>query len=190
MSNQLAIHISQYFKLEPQEAQAMANLFKQEKLKKGGFFLKELQYCNRISFVQSGYIRIFTDFKDKEVTQWVSSPTTFVTELSSFLFQQRARFNFQALADCELYSISSEDYKKLPTVVPRWVDVERYFLGACFITIENRITQLLALSAEERYQYFFKDHQHLFREIPQQYLASMLGMTPETFSRIRAKLSS
>lgn len=190
MSDELSNYIERSFKLNDQEAMQMAKLFKKEEIKKGDFFLKEQQYCNRLSFIQSGYIRIFTHFNDKEVTQWISSPSYFVTELASFLYQQRARFNFQALEDCVLYSISQEDYNRLAQVVPRWAEVERYFLGACFITIEDRVTQLLALSAEERYQRFYESQKQLFLEVPQQYLASMLGMTPETFSRIRAKQRS
>jgi hypothetical protein len=72
-------------------------------------------------------------------------------------------------------------------VVPAWPEIEKQFIAGCFITLEDRVFNHLSLSAEERYDQLFAFNQDLFRHVPQQYLASMLGMTPETFSRIRAK---
>ncbi len=72
-------------------------------------------------------------------------------------------------------------------LVPKWHELEKMFLVRCFTIMEDRIFSHLSMSAEERYQFFFQHNQELFNQVPQQYLASMLGMTPETFSRIRKK---
>lgn len=188
--SELTHYISKYFGVTAEDVTIISQLFKQTSLNKGAFFLKKEQFCNRLSFVKSGYLRIYAPHQDKEITQWISSPGYFVTELASFLFQQRSRFNIQAISDCELYSISSDDYQKLPDYIENWTKIEKQFMASCFIILEDRVFQHLSLSAEQRYQKLFEQDKTLFQQIPLQYLASMLGMSAETFSRIRAKQTS
>jgi CRP-like cAMP-binding protein len=65
--------------------------------------------------------------------------------------------------------------------------LEKLFIARCFIMLEDRIFTHLSMTAEERYNFFFENNKELFNQVPLQYIASMLGMTPETFSRIRKK---
>ncbi len=108
-------------------------------------------------------------------------------DLSSFVFQQTARWNIQALTDCELYAIDRKDYQKISQVIPRWTELEKLFIAKCFTVLEDRILQHLSMTAEERYNQLFNFNKELFNQVPLQYLASMLGMTPETLSRLRKK---
>ena len=84
-----------------------------------------------------------------------------------------------------LSSRDKKDYDNIKNIVPEWADLERLFITRCFTAMEDRIFSLLSLSAEERYNLLFAQHPKLFNQVPLNYLASMLGMTPETFSRIR-----
>lgn len=95
----------------------------------------------------------------------------------------------QALSDCELFVIHKSEYARIGQAVPRWAELEKAFLARCFTVLEDRVVSHLAQSAEERYRAFFAFAPELFRQVPLQYLASLLGMTPETFSRIRRKLA-
>jgi len=183
-------HLHLYFGLSNDALKAVASLFIESDLKKGDYFIKTNQYCEKLSFIQTGFIRIYKNYNDKEITQWISCENYFITELNSFVFQQRSRLNMQALTDCKLYSISTKDYKTLHTVVPNWQFIEKQFISSCFITLEDRVFQHLSLTAEERYDEFFANHKEMFNQVPLQYIASMLGMSPETFSRIRNKKSS
>jgi hypothetical protein len=72
-------------------------------------------------------------------------------------------------------------------MVPLWYELEKMFLIRCFTFIEERIMSHLSMTAEERYHFFFENNKELFNQVPLHYIASMLGMTPETFSRIRKK---
>lgn len=72
-------------------------------------------------------------------------------------------------------------------LIPKWAELEKMFIIHCFVTLEDRIQTHLSMTAEERYHYFFENNKDLFNQVPLQYIASMLGMTPETFSRIRKK---
>ena len=87
----------------------ITSLFEESELKKGEYFIKSGQYCEKLSFVRSGYIRIFSTANDKEVTQWISAKGHFITDLYSFNFKQRARWTIQALTDCKLYTIDKEN---------------------------------------------------------------------------------
>ena len=125
--------------------------------------------------------------ENKEVTKWISTPGYFVVDLSSFIFQHPARWNLQALCDCELYAIDLEKYRQMSKLVNRWAEMEKLFMAKCFAILEDRIISQLSHTAEQRYQQLFSFNKELFNQVPLQYLASMLGMTPETFSRIRKK---
>lgn len=159
-------------------------------LKKGEYFIKTGQYCEKLSFVQDGLIRIYADAGDKEITQWISTKGYFLTDLYSFIFKQRARWTMQALTDCKLYTIDKENYARLNEVVPNWQEMEKQFIAGCFVILEDRVFSHLSQSAEERYDQLFEHNKELFNQVPLHYLASMLGMSPETFSRIRNKKSS
>lgn len=183
-------YIDSYFGVSHDNLAEITSFFKESALEKGAYFVKAGQYCQKLSFVQRGFIRIFAPAGEKDVTQWVSSKGYFVTDLYSFVFKQRARWNIQALTDCTLYTIEKEDYTRLNEVVPNWCELEKRFIAGCFLTLEDRVFNHLSCSAEERYNQLFEYNKELFNQVPSQYLASMLGMTPETFSRIRNKKRS
>lgn len=149
--------------------------------------LRTKRICGELSFIKSGLVRIYTAVDDKEVTQWISTPGYFVTDLASFLFQTPARWNIQALTDCELYTIDRTTYTDMGNAIPNWHLIEKIFISKCFIMLEDRVFRHLSQSAEERYQNLLASQPDLFNLVPLQYLASMLGMTPETLSRLRKK---
>lgn len=181
-------NIKSYFGvLHPDDLQTISAFFHPSTLKKGDYFLKAGKSCDKLSFLQSGLLRIYTTTEDREVTQWISTPGYFVTDLSSLLFDLPARWTIQALTDVVIYSISREDYQNIGTVVRQWHHLEKLFIAKCFSTLEDRILTHLSMTAEERYTSFFENNGELFNQVPLQYIASMLGMTPETFSRIRKK---
>jgi CRP/FNR family transcriptional regulator, anaerobic regulatory protein len=183
---QLEQYIKSYFGIVDEKSlQTIASLFNIITFKKGDFFLKTGKHCNRLAFVEEGYFRIFVTNPDKEITQWISTKGYFVTDLSSFVFQNTTRWNIQAVVDCEVFIIEKKDYDNIKNIVPEWLELEKLFITRCFTLMEDRIFSLLSLSAEERYNLLFTQNPELFNQVPLHYLASMLGMTAETFSRIR-----
>lgn len=187
MQTALQQTISNFFGINNQAASSMLSFFKEEHLTKDQFFVKKEQYCDRLSFIQEGYLRVYAESGNKEITQWISVPNYFITELSSYIFGMRSRFHIRAISDCVLYTIKKSDYAQLSKVIPNWPAIENKFISSCFITLENRVFNFLSLSAEERYDKLFEENKDIFNQVPLQYIASMLGMSPETFSRIRNK---
>lgn len=185
---ELEQNIRSYFGvIQQQDLETISSLFQVSYLKKGDKFLESGRACDKLSFIRSGLLRIYTVGDTKEITQWICTPGYFVTDLSSLIFDTPARWTIQALTDCTLYTIGKTDYKKIGSIVPGWHELEKLFIAKCFTMLEDRIHSHLSMTAEERYIFFFEKNKELFNLVPLQYIASMLGMTPETFSRIRKK---
>lgn len=184
---ELEQYIQSYFDVAGNDLQAIASCFEYKQLRKGDYILKEGRQCNQLAFIQSGLIRIYATKGEKEVTQWISTKGYFVTDLAGFIFNTPARWNIQALTDCDLYIIDRQRYNSLGDKVPGWHKLEKLFIAKCFIILEERVNSHLFMTAEERYRQLVSVQPELFNMVPLQYLASMLGMTPETLSRLRKK---
>lgn len=184
---ELEQYIQTYFDARTEDLASIASAFTYKTVSKGDYLLKEQRPCTQLSFIKAGLVRIYANKNDKEVTQWISTPGYFVTDLASFIFNTPARWNMQALTDCELYTIDKNNYDALGNNIPEWHKLEKLFLAKCFIILEERVNSHLFMTAEERYNQLLAISSELFNQVPLQYLASMLGMTPETLSRLRKK---
>lgn len=187
---ELQTAIQTYFGTNAELSHDITRYFRSEVLKKDEFHTRQGSWRSNLSFVQTGYLRIYRPTEKKEATQWISSPGEFCTDLNTLLFDQPARWEIQALTDCQLMTLDKAAYSELSTKFPEWQQIERLFVGKCFITIEERVFSFISMTAEERYAFFLENRPDLFQQVPQQYIASILGMTPETFSRIRRKVVS
>jgi CRP-like cAMP-binding protein len=187
---ELEKYIINHFGVQKSDVSKIVTFFKPIHLKKGDYFLRKGKRSDRLAFLQNGILREFLDVDEKEITKWISTKGYFIVDLASFVFSQPSRWNIQALTDCELYVIDSNDYQNLGEIVPKWLELEKLFIAKCFTILEDRVLQHLAMSAEERYNQLFQFNKELFNIVPLQYLASMLGITPETLSRLRKKNST
>lgn len=171
----------------------VAGLFRLRELKMGEVWLQQAEGPALLGWVVSGYCRIHADVvlgqEVKEVTQWIATPHYFVVDAAAFFGQQAPRWTVTALTEVVLYELDQQGYQSLQQMVPDWPRYESQFLIRCFQTIENRVFDLLALPAYERFVRFMSIFGFLVNEVPHKYLASMLGMTPETFSRVRRQFA-
>ena len=187
--SELKKHIIQTFGFSESEFEQIKDFFQPKVILENQYFLKEGQYVNQMGFVEKGILREFLYVNEKEVTKWFSTSGYFAVDLSGFFFEQTSKVNYQAITDVELLVISKENYNTISTRVPRWDKLEKMFLAKCFAVLEDRVVSHLALNAEERYNQLFSFNPSLFNEVPLNQIASMLGMTAETLSRIRKKRS-
>ena len=165
----------------------VTNHYTQKKIDKDDFLVKEGQICRSMYFIKNGYFRFFSYSDSKVITHWIFGPDQLVTDVASFYLHHPAKWNIQALTDCNVYSITDQGYKKLREQIPEWDEHEKSLLIRLMSALENRVYALISMSAEERYNYLFQSDSNMFNELPLHYLASMLGMTPETLSRVRSK---
>jgi len=171
------------------ELDEFADRFQVVSLKTDDYFAKEGEPSNRIGFIQKGMIRHFYVNDEEETTRWVSLEGEFIAVLSSFILQKPSNHYLQAIVPTELLVISKSDfdqmYRTSNMVQQLWLRViEMTCLG-----FEDRIYQQLSADAEKRYLYMMKMWPQIIKNVPQKYIASMMGIKPESLSRLRAKLA-
>ena len=183
-----SILLQEHFgQLTDQELSIIRSYFYEEKLQKNSFFTKSDKICDRLSIIKSGILRVYTLSNGKEITQWISTENYLLTEVMGFFFEQPNRWNIQTLTETELLTINKTNYLRLCKEFPKWNEIEKRFIVKCFAMLENRVFSHLSMTAEERYDLYFEQNKEIFNLVPLQYIASVLGMTAETFSRIRKR---
>lgn len=165
-------------------------IFKPVKLDKGSYFHKEGFVCKKIAFISKGKIRHYYNIDGKEHTRWISFENSFVTSFASFINQYPSFDNLECIESCELYIASREHFFKLKDSFFEISQLWTLSLEKEMIAYEHRVFQLISTDAEKRYLNLLKLYPQFIREVPQKYLASMLGIEPRHLSRIRNKLAT
>lgn len=171
--------------IEKKSIEAILSAFEPVELKKGEFFLKSGKICRKMAFIDTGYLRMYDIVDGKEITLWIGSDSRFITSLSSFIFQTSNHWNIQAITDCKLYVINRENHFKLNKAEPKWLEFDNLLLANSFALLEKSMFSQLHTTAKQRYDNLLKEEPQLFKYVPLQYIASMLGITPESLSRLR-----
>lgn len=151
------------------------------------FLLRQGQVAHEYLFVSKGGFRIYLADGDKEITVWMALENNFFCELSSLKTQRPSRFNIQAMKTSEVFSISKEKMERLYQRFPAWQAFGRHVWEAAFLSILDGILAHQTLTAEERYLNAMK-HSQLLQHISLKDLASYLGITPTSLSRLRKKI--
>ena len=159
--------------------------FDTELVRKDEYFCKAGRICDKMGFVRSGLLRSFYTINGKETTTFFQTPGSVATALASFLRRKPALENIQAMEDSELVVISRENLLRLYNDNWKWQQVGRSFIEEYYINMELRMISLQSQSALERYKKFLKEYPQLIQTVPLYYIASYLGMSPETLSRMR-----
>lgn len=185
---QLKNCISNQVTIDNQSLKNVLSVFEIVELNKGDFFLNSGSICKRMAFIESGFLRMYDIADGKEVTFWIGSSGKFITSLSSFVFQTASYWNIQAVTDCNLYVISREKHFELCKKEPKWLEFDNKLLAHSFALLEKSMFAQLHTTANERFLALMKEEPELFQNVPLQYIASMLGIAPESLSRLRKNL--
>lgn len=172
--------------LSQNELTLLEDLITFRKLKKGELLLKENQVCNEIVFIKKGILRsYFFNHQGDEITNCFAFENEFMASFSSFITQNIAEENIQALADTDLQILSRESLEKLYKLGIQWQEIGRKLTEMEYVTLQKRMISFQKLSGTQRYNELYQNHQEYLQMIPLQYLASYLGLTPRHLSRIR-----
>ncbi len=173
--------------LDEEELKDIASYFKPVQLSKGTFWVKAGQVCTQVGYISNGLLRTWYEVNGEEITHWISEEGYFDTSLSSFSFKTPSRWNLQAVTDCTLWVIDCDEHRLLLNKYPQWRIFESQLLIHTYLGLEERMFSQLHNTAEERYEKLLAERPALAARAPLQYLASMLGIKPETLSRLRKK---
>jgi CRP-like cAMP-binding protein len=187
MKEELKKFFEQYGKLSAEGLEALTNKFKLRRVKKNELILSQEKICDKIYFVVKGCLRLYYIINDVEVTVWFSFENNSAIELSSFLSQLPSDYFIEAVEDSEILSLHKSDLTSLYKNHPEMESVFRVFWENVIITLLERFTALQKYSAEERYLNLMSQSDYLQR-IPQKHLASYIGITPTSLSRIRKNI--
>ncbi len=158
--------------------------FKELKIPKGRFVLKKGQVATNYFFVKSGGLRVYFDHNERQVTGWIALENDFFTDLSSLKTQTPSHFYIQAMEDTVLLTIKSDKMNELYKQFPLWQQFGRQIWETTFLRLLQCIIGFQTMTAEERYMTAMEDSD-LLKRVPLKYLASYLGITPTSLSRLR-----
>jgi CRP-like cAMP-binding protein len=167
---------------------AIVDAFEIHELKKNDFFVGEGKISRHIGIVRNGMLHYYTVKDGEEKTHYISVTNTWFASLLSFLSETPALENITALTNSSLYAINKVNLKKLISEVPGFKDFYIGLLEVSICGIDEDRHDLIVLTAEQRYEKMLKKEPHMLQQIPLQYLASMLGVTPRHLSRIRGTI--
>ena len=177
----------QYGKLPNEGMEELISKFKQKTLKKGELLLLQGQVCKKIYFVTKGCLRLYYIANDVEITVWFSFENNSAIELSSFLSGEPSDYFIEAIEESEILSLHKSELTSLYKKHPEMEKIIRAFWEDVILNLLKRFTALQKDSAEKRYLDLMNQPNYLQR-VPQKYLASYIGVTPTSLSRIRRNI--
>ena len=183
-------HISKYILLTEEEAEFARNHFVIKKYSKNEVFFKEGNIARNIYFVIEGCVRLFYSVEGNERTAYFYTEGKFFCANESFAKNTPARENFQALENTTIVLFPKSLNDKLFKTFPNFEMVERLALVDELITSNRIIESFVSKSPEERYIELLKTNKALFQRVHQQYIASYLGISPQSLSRIRKRIAA
>jgi CRP/FNR family transcriptional regulator, anaerobic regulatory protein len=188
MSQQIMQSIKSIVSLNEEEENAFISILEIRPYKKKEFLLKEGKVCDKISYINSGCVRLFYNIEGNEKTVQFFLKDSWYTDYASFLTGKPTVENMQAIEDGIIVQFKKDDVNNLYNLYP---SIER--LGR--IMAENAFISLLKLNnmnsneePEQRYLNLIKQRPEVVEKIPQHYIASYLGLQPQSLSRIRKRI--
>jgi CRP-like cAMP-binding protein len=186
----LTTYLTSNLDIDEKEISSIVENCKIKKFKKAQFLLRENQHCNHTFFVEKGLLRQFSiDEKGKEHILSFAPENWFVTDRESAYFNKPSAYYIQALEESEVVMLDESFIQLLSKKIPTFSDFNNRLLHNNIRHLQNRINLLLSAVAKDRYLQFIKMHPDILLRVPQTMVASYLGITPESLSRVRKELA-
>ncbi len=169
---------------------ALRNNGKNIQIKKGDYVLRQGEMHRQSYYVQKGLLRYFSiDDKGKEHILQFAPEGWFVSDRQSACLNMNADFFIDALEDTEAVVVKESYVNELAKENHQFLELNNRLLQNHIRQLQNRINQLLSFTAEQRYLEFIKTYPDIMLRVPQWMVASYLGITPESLSRVRKDLA-
>ena len=183
----LVAHITRFYPVKEAVVEELHHCFEQVVVPKGECLIREGNICRHLYFLESGSIRGSYLLDEKEITHWFGFATEFVTSFYSFITQQPAIESIYTMEGCILWRISKS---QLTALMDRHHEIERLVRIAYegyYIRLEERFVNSQFKTAAERYQQLMEESPHILEKASLGHVATYLGISQETLSRIRGK---
>lgn len=186
--HKLIYYIQKWVELTPSEVELILAAFEPISIKKKKELLAPQEICRYVYFITSGSARsYYIDEKGTEHIYQLRLENSWISDLESFFSQTPSKYYLESMEDSTLLCISQNGLESLYAEVPK---MERYFrilFQKAYINALQRLNSTMWDTAEARYQEMIKENCDILQRVPLTYIASFLGITPESLSRIRSK---
>lgn len=180
--------ISTLVEIDEKEYSSLLQFSKKEILKKKTIILKKGEISKELIFIEKGICRSFYKKENKEITSYIYTDGSFLGLMKSLLTKQESELTYQAISDIEIYKLDYESLEKIYLLEPKYERLGRKVLEKLLIDSENRLFSFLTKNPKDRYLDFLNKTQLLNYKIPDSYIASMLGITAVSLSRIKSRV--
>lgn len=188
MYKPLLERLNQIVPLNPPQQRSLCNALKVVEITKDDILLEKGQISNQIYFVVEGIVRASCEVEGKDVTRWFSMAGDFAASYFSFVYRQPSEDRILPITETTtLLSLSHSALNDLSKEDSIWIDLNRHLLEYYYTTLLARVLAFQTKSTAERYRSLLTEHPDIEEKVPLGYLASYLGMSQETLSRLRAK---
>lgn len=172
------------------KAQEIADRFHEKTIAKNDFLVQEGKICNEFYFLDNGFVWSYTyDVNGEDVTTNFYSSKQVVCEMFSFFKQRATKENFQALTECNTWYISFTELQIAFHSMPEFREFGRSMLVTAYADLKQRMLSMVQDTAEERYNLLIESSPDIFQNAPLKYIASYLGVTNTSLSRIRKEIT-
>lgn len=186
----LKIFLTSNLNIDEADISSILENYATKNIRKGEFLLRANQHCNHTFFVEKGLLRQFSmDEKGREHILSFAPENWFVTDRESAYFNRPSAYYIQALEDSQVAVIDKNFTQLLSEKIKTFTDFNNKLLHNHIRHLQKRIDQLLSTSAEDRYLQFIAMYPDVLLRVPQTMVASYLGITPESLSRVRRELA-
>ena len=179
---------SQFSTLSNESKQELSTHLKNQEFPKGHILVRADTICNYVYFIDQGLTRTFYWKDGKDITDWISDENSFACSIISFITRQPDRRGIESLEPCVLLSLHYNDLEKLSS---KHHDIETFYrklISFGLVQVQQRFDDLHFSSALQRYQILMNTHPEYLQRVPLSMIASYLGITQETLSRIRSQV--
>ncbi len=188
MHENILTSISTMIRLKKLEEDAFLSNLEFKKFKKNDLILQEGHVCKFIMYIEVGCVRYFHIRDGEEITGQFFLENNWFTDFESFISRKPSNISIQALEDCAIFIIPKEKLEKLYVDFPVFERFGRLMAEQAFLGLRQRNKISTLLTPEERYQSFLKNRPDIVQRVAQHYIASYLGLKPQSLSRIRKRI--
>lgn len=160
----------------------------QREIYKGEFVLKHGETCKHIYFVNKGFIRIFYFKNGKNITEWFANEKQFFFSITSYFEEIPSNLVIEATEDSEIILLAKEGLEKLRKTNLEVANLMIALFSTSLILSQQRMESLQFETAKNRYAKLLAEQPEILNKVSLQFVASFLGISQETLSRIRAKV--
>ncbi len=185
--HQLLSYIQSNYTISNAATQTLQQFLNKIVLCKNDFLINEGQVCKHLYFLEKGCVRGFYNVDGKDITQWFGFENDFVTSFRSFITQTPSAEYIHVVEDAVLWALDKE---QLNNLLKNFTEIEklvRIIYEQYYIRLEERYANAHFKTATELYENLLQNEPHILQRMPLGYIASYLGISQETLSRIRAK---